>query len=160
MLPSVLYHGSRFKSTELKPSFLVTGKLVEWDGTESNRFLYAGTDKDLAIMMAAAAQAESQGAVEIHTTPTEFVALWDGSRPRSALFHLTIYLYTLNVLPEDNWVKVNNPNNPDVDEYKTQTTFSNKRFMVQIINWDDWCESKGIKVKIGDVKKNPASLRW
>jgi hypothetical protein len=60
MTPKILYHGSGFKHSELKPGIQHSGVKVEWDKTESNEYLYADEIKENAISMAFASAIEKK----------------------------------------------------------------------------------------------------
>lgn len=162
MYPSILYHGSIFESKELKPSYLITKIKNQWDDTESNEYLYSTTDKNLAIMMGAAAECERMGAISVHTTENEFKAVWENAYPRSVLHYTKIYIYTITNDPKDKWIKVNNKNNLTVDEYKTKSIISKDNFTVEELDFKQWAKSNNINIIVTTQKhlQTPRTLSW
>jgi hypothetical protein len=111
-LPPFLYHGSRFKQPELMPGFLRSGKLVRWDNTESNKFLYATTEKSLAIELGFASSIEKQFKIDrfevehgkMHIQTADYMTIKD-------LEKVPVFIYTIEYEREDGWMKNRNDHN-------------------------------------------------
>jgi len=152
-----LYHGSGYRHTELKPGIHYTGKKVTWDTTESNEWLYATTCMEEAIAQGFAS------VVEKHYTLNRFQShgrnltlVVDGPPPKlEDLQHLAVYLYTLDWLDADNWIKVNNLHNGMQTEYKTQSVLTKAIDRCEQVDLKTWLSRKTVKI----VSKR-AALNW
>lgn len=118
-----LYHGSAFKSTNglLIPGFEHTGELVEWDLTESNKFLYFTTSERSAIelgLMSALEKAYLLDRVQIGDDKT-FTIVSPTKINRKKVMEVNVYLYVLDMSSVQGVVKVHNEHNQMKDEYKT-----------------------------------------
>lgn len=121
-----LYHGSAFKHSELKSGFAHTGELMNWDETESNKFLYASTVESDALDQAFASE------VERRYQTLKFVSTEDGHvtvylkdeklPPRSEIESIVAYVYVIKYLVADGWTKNNNEHNNLATEWKTPST--------------------------------------
>ena len=119
---TVLYHGSMWKRNDkrLFPGFYMSGELKKWDGTESNKFLYACTDKDEAIRQAVYAMLEGKFRVTgIQNEGKKIVVTANDVVLPKDVLNETVYLYHIPVLGRDEWVKVNNAQNGLSNEWKT-----------------------------------------
>ena len=127
-LPTYLYHGSMFDigSGVLQPGFNYTGELVEWDKTESNRFLYATTVSRTAIELGIGSLLEKEFNASHFTVDGKIISVGgiDVDERQNILIGKSVYLYTIRVRPEHNWVKNNNPHNRIDTEWKTEKTIS------------------------------------
>jgi hypothetical protein len=122
----ILYHGSGYRHTELKPGFHHTGVEVNWDEVESNHYLYASTVREDAIDQGFASQMEQkfairryrstgrsgQGKIQIELDPAFPVT-------DEEIEKIKVYVYRIKKLPQDGWVKNNNPHNNLSTEWKT-----------------------------------------
>lgn len=123
VLPKLLYHGSLYEQTELKPGFRHTGKVVSWDKTESNMFLYTTSEKNTAIELGFASAIEKLFDVEhFRCTGSEISIESDKPLTLEALAQVTVYLYTIRCLEKDGWLKNDNRHNGMTTEYKTDRT--------------------------------------
>jgi hypothetical protein len=124
-LPHYLYHGSMYKQEELMPGFLRSGKLVEWDGTESNEWLYSSSDRHEAIMLGISSAIEKKWRLDRYhydqktkritiETPDSFTL--------NDVLRLPVFLYTIKAEAEDGWFPNLNQQNGIQNEYKTQHT--------------------------------------
>lgn len=128
MTPAVLYHGSAFLTAELKPGFQHTGVLVRWDETETNKFLYATTERETAIALGFASAVEKKyGLDRFQHDPGQLIV----NCPRQPhgytvteeqLCQVEVWLYTLYPNSRDHWVLNKNPHNRLKTEYKTEAT--------------------------------------
>jgi len=72
------------------------------------------------------------------------------------LHGIEIFLYTIEMLPGDSWVKVNNKHNGLDTEYKTEATVTRGIVKKEKIDMEQWLQHR--KVTISEVK--PAFARW
>lgn len=151
MSPKMLYHGSMFRQDELMPSFKRTGKLVRWDQTENNQYLYATTDKEEAIGLGFSSAVEKvyrldeyhsddQGGISLKI-PNKAVTLQN-------LMRLDVFLYTIAYRQSDGWVLNNNEYNNLKTEYKTQRTITVFE-KLEKIDVRKWMKTKNIKLVNG-----------
>lgn len=156
---NLLYHGSGFKQTELMPGFYRSGNLVEWDETESNMFLYATTVKESAIGLGFSSMIEKtfnthryrESGMEIE------IQVYKGPLPTVRdLEQVNVYLYTMEMLPADKWLKVNNEHNGLDTEYKTEETISRAIISCEDIDLKKWLAHRKIKIS----RAKPEWSRW
>lgn len=132
-LPKNLYHASNFESTTLRPSFEITGELVEWDGTESNKYLYASTDKDEAIKMALASYLEREYGVDRFITEGKQIVIHSIVKLKTTdILKAVIWIYSIDVNKDDGWFKNNNGWNKMTTEYKTMKNISRFKYVEKI----------------------------
>lgn len=146
-LPDLLYHGSLYHQTELKPGFKHTGKVVSWDKTESNMFLYVTSDKDTAIELGFASAIEKMFNVTHFRSVGNVISVeTDQPITLKALAAVTVYLYTIRGLDKDGWLKNDNKNNGLTTEYKTDRTITviNSCVKVDLV---DWLKTRTIEVR-------------
>lgn len=154
-----LYHSSGYMQTELKPGILHTGKKVEWDGTESNEWLYASTSRSDSIEQGFASAIEKRWQLDRFQTKGDSIVIHvTGKVPtRKELERLEVYLYTLKNLSSDKWSKVNNKHNQLDTEYKTKTIVRSSSIdKVEKVDLEKWLESKTLKV----IASTPTSHHW
>lgn len=136
-VPTYLYHGSAFKQGELMPGYLRSGEIVQWDGTESNEWLYTSTDRETAIMLGISSSLEKQYRLDryhydertkkiVIETPDEITL--------SDLYKLPVFLYTIKGEEEDEWMPNYNKVNNITTEYKTQAIVSEHLVKVEAID--------------------------
>jgi len=115
-----LYHGSRFITNLLKPGFEHTGKLIKWDQTEDNTWLYASTSQAEAYLNALASALEANhGANRVSFDSEEIRIYSSGKITEEEVRGIQVYVYTLLLTPD--WRKVNNKHNGSDTEYKTRS---------------------------------------
>lgn len=121
--PKVLYHGSLYKQNELKPGIKHTGKLVVWDGVESNQNLYATTDANSAALLGIGSGAEktfdSERFIELNGD------IWLYTKTPISIddfLEMEVYRYTIPFRDADRWTKNNNPRNNIDTEWITRNT--------------------------------------
>lgn len=127
MLPSVLYHGSMYQASILKPGFEHTQEEVTWDVTESNRYLYATTEKDTAILLGFASAIEhTYGLDYFHTQGNEIVIdlAPDKNNKKQIvkldqLLNLPVYLYEIRPTGRHHWEHNKNEQNKLDTEWKS-----------------------------------------
>ena len=117
---NILYHGSYYLTKELKPGIHHTGEEIFWDQTESNKFLYATTNKELAIEMGFCSGLTQIG-YEVKSFSTNNgtmkISVYDKELTLTDIYKVKqVYLYSL---PMDNFISVNNQFNNVINEYKT-----------------------------------------
>jgi hypothetical protein len=159
MNPTVLYHGSGFNHTELKPGYKRTGKLVSWDVIESNKFLYATTDRNTAIELGFASAIEKKYLLDrFNNTDSELIIqLSDEKLPSiNDLLGIDIYLYEISFDEEDGWVRNVNEHNHLTTEYKTEKTIKSNLIKVDKIDMESWLKHKRIKI----FGKKPGYHSW
>jgi hypothetical protein len=170
--PATLYHGSKFKQTELKPGFLHTGVLVKWDKTESNEFLYATTEFNTAAELGFASSLEKIFTMDcFHVDKGHIVIQTPDKITTTQLEQAVVYIYTIECLDKDNWIKNDNEHNGLDTEYKTKCTV---RSIKECIKLDvrKWLSNYSVEikqteheVKDGRSKKltlesRPVYLKW
>lgn len=160
MKPGILYHGSGFKHSELKPGIQHSGVKVEWDKTESNEYLYADTNKENAISMAFASAIEKKYELDRYQTKKDSIKikLANGSKvpTKETLANLKVYLYTIALKEDDQWVKVDNKVNDCYTEYKTKAVIKSHILNVQEIDLEKWLSDKKLTIS----SENLTSFRW
>lgn len=151
-----LYHGSGYKNKELKPGYLHTGKFIKWDITESNEYLYATTEKNIAIILGWV------GAINIkynckktQTNTTEIILHFDNDVKEKDIIHLPVYVYTIKYQEYDKWIKNNNEFNSLETEYKTKSIIASDNILkIENINMRQYLKDNNIKIKIINNSKN------
>ena len=147
VLPKTLYHSSNYIATSvLKPGFEYTGKLVEWDEGESNKYLYATTDKEAAISLGFASAIEHTYLLDGFHTDGDKIEIESPAKNLSLtdLQKLKVQLYTIKVEVGQDWIKNNNLTNHLDTEYKTDNHITN--FSRQEVNMVEWLKDKNIKI--------------
>lgn len=166
-MTTLLYHGSGFDQDELMPGFLRSGKLVKWDETESNEWLYTTTDKQEAISQAFASMIEKTYESTAYST--------EGNRIRivfpkevtpsvAELKKLVLFLYTIRLEDSDGWVKNNNEHNQIKTEWKTQAIIDRHIVHKEQIDLHAWLANKQLDLQAGgradQVNGAPGWLLW
>jgi hypothetical protein len=152
-----LYHGSGFDQDELKPGIKHTGKLVKWDQTESNEWLYATSSMEEAIAQGFASVLEKHFKVSRYKSDGDdlYIEIEAGRVPSVAeMKALDIWLYTIEW--HDCWRHVNNAVNGLVDEYKTQETIKDSILLKEKIDTAKWFSGKKVRV----VSKTNRAYDW
>lgn len=141
--PDTLYHSSMYLQDELMPGFKRSGKLVEWDHMESNRFLYATTEREQALVQGFASAVEKTWkVVNFQARGRRITVTIDGPHPSVADVHgLQIYLYTIRFDPIDGWQKNNNPFNGMLTEWVTQATIQANIEQREALDVKHWLSS-------------------
>lgn len=108
--------------TVLKPGFFHTHELVRWDGTESNRYLYATTNHEVAIDQAVASLLEKRFKATRFRTNGNAIDVWIENKGKEDpdLSGFSVWLYSIFTTPSQGWEKVNNAQNNLDDEWKTR----------------------------------------
>jgi hypothetical protein len=129
---------------EIKPGFHHTGEITEWDYTESNKYLYATTEKDQAIIQGFISACEKTWPVNrVLVRGNKITVGIEGNHPEINEVHaLTVYLYTLNVHSDDQWEKNNNAFNGMTSEWVTQQTIRERIAARETINLPAWLSTK------------------
>lgn len=152
MLPKKLYHASSKKVSELKPGFLVSGKLVKWDSSESNRYLYALSDKDGVVELGLGSAIEKICLIDRYQVRGDeiIVHLSEGQNVPSmeTIRGLDIYVYTIGPTPEQLWVKNNNRHNGLTNEWKTKSIIPSRCFTVEKIDVKKFLETKELRFEL------------
>ena len=138
MLPRKLYHASFRKVNELKPGFQVTKKLVKWDISETNRFLYAVDDRETVEFLGLGSAIEKMVLIDRYQVREDkiIVHISEGSHPPSMeqIYALEVYIYTITPGPEQLWIKNNNKHNGLDNEWKTKSIIQARSFKVEKMN--------------------------
>lgn len=163
-LPGKLYHGSGYYHKKLMPGFARSGELVEWDETESNKFLYATTDMAVAIELGFASAIEAKFHINrFQSKNGSFIVTTDDpGLVFSKVKALDVYLYTIEVQESDGWMKNNNKHNNLDTEYKTDGVIT-RIIRVQRIDIGDWLKDKKFAIKYEDKNgriKRPTFTSW
>lgn len=125
MVPATLFHGSPWKTDDLKPGFLRTGKLKEYDQTESNRYLYATDQIDEAVFQGFCSLLERHYDIASFHSEGKLIEIRMDSfvlPTIAAVSWLELWCYHIVTLEEDGWERVNSEQNPGYPEYRTQST--------------------------------------
>lgn len=149
----ILYHASGYKQDELMPGYRRSGKLTQWDKTESNVYLYTTTDREEAISQAFASMLEKNfDVVHYGTKDTTIRAkMRRRSLPTKAeLAAIPIYLYTIKYDEKDGWRKVNNKHNGLDTEYKTDQQIDANIIKRETIDTAKWLEDKNLIFSLED----------
>ena len=121
--PELLYHGSRYQQNELMPGFKRSGRLVRWDETESNEFLYTTSDRAAAIELGFASSIEKEFDIDrFHVDENKIQIQTDKPLSLYRLKQVPLFLYTISFEDRDGWIKNRNTNNGLCTEYKTKNT--------------------------------------
>lgn len=158
MKPDFLYHGSMYLAAELMPGFKRSGVLVKWDKIESNKYLYATTDKEEAKSLGFASAIEKiYGLDEYHTLEDGSISmkLRDAGVSLKDLGSLDVYVYTIPNKDDDHWVLNNNHFNNIENEYKTDRAIMHIG-EVEKLDVVEWIKSKKIKI----INSSPAFEAW
>lgn len=142
----LLYHGSGFNNSLLKPGFNHTGILVKWDQTENNKFLYATTDRDTAIELGFASSIEKTFEIDrFHVENKSIIIESQKLLSLANLKKVPVFLYTIVVKEKDDWIKNINPNNNINTEYKTSKTI-NSISSIEKIDISSWLNVYNVKI--------------
>lgn len=142
-----LYHGSGYDQTELMPGFKHSGKIVQWDETESNEWLYSTSSKEEAIAQGFASVLEKHYNLDRYKSDGDLIIIEiaTGRIPVTAdLFKLDVWLYTIQ--HDGRWRPVNNKHNGMKDEYKTKETIRDSILDKEKIDIAQWLGRKKVKV--------------
>lgn len=145
--PDTLYHSSMYLQDELMPGFKRSGKLTEWDHVESNRFLYATTERDEALLQGFASAVEKTWNVHrFQARGSKITVHIEGPHPSVADVHgLTIYLYTIAFDEADGWQKNRNVFNGMLTEWKTLQTIQERIVQRETLDVKAWLETKRLE---------------
>lgn len=150
-----LYHSSNFKAKVLKPSVEIAGKITECDEAESNKFLYASSDREGAIAMAMASYLERIVNLDRFQFKDNVITLHAESYPRTPIINILhaipIYLYTIETPEGEGWKKVNNKVNNSKTEWKTDKYV--EEFAVEKIAISTWLKGKTLRKLDSDGKE-------
>ena len=153
-----LYHGSKFANNgkPLTPGFFHSGEEVFWDGKfESNRYLYACDNKDNAILLGIGSMAEKEfntiGFVyELNGDEAHFLFETDEliteKELQEKLKDKSVYLYTIRVKREHEWIENKNACNNIEGEYKTLKHIPSKDYVQSEIKVMQWLEKNNWKI--------------
>jgi hypothetical protein len=124
----ILYHGSLYETQLLRPSFEITGELIKWDYTESNRYLYSSTDRETArIQVVFQFLEKSLDITRVRSTESDIYVECTNSdeefnRIRKIIRKEFGFIYEITCRKSDGWIEVNNQNNGLTGEYKTTSS--------------------------------------
>lgn len=137
-LPIYLYHGSAYKQSELMPGFARSGNLVEWDGTESNKWLYVADDKTEAIMLGISSAIEKKYKLDrYHYDEGRKRLTIEVSEPdfdKRNIFDLVVWVYTIKADRKDGWQANWNAQNNMSGEFKSQRTIDKNILKVEAVD--------------------------
>lgn len=139
-----LYHGSGYRHRILVPGFERSGVERRWDEHESNRFLYATTDRDTAVILGIAAVIEKTYPLNEFTVDERSITFRLEDSRVVDIRKLQVFLYEINGSPRD-WVKNNNPHNRIDTEYKTAKRITPAS--VVTVNVPEWLHGNGYLLK-------------
>ena len=169
-----LFHGSRFRQTELMPGFQRSGEMVRWDQTESNLWLYATTNQDEAVRQGLFAifanafdvkrcsSAPGQLVIELYphqeAEKTALYAQLAAFGMAAWLRQQALFLYQLHAEEGGVWEKNDNAHNQLDNEWKTQATV--KPVSVDVIDIEAWLAKRNLKIELVCPKQKPVWLTW
>lgn len=155
-----LYHGSAYKHTELKPGFEHSGVEVNWDKTESNRFLYAQASKIETQLLGLASAIEKKYVLTRYNYRAKNITIEieEGERlPTISDIHsLAVWLYEIDKREEDGWIKSDNPYNQINNEWKTTNTIKEAILSVDKINIQELLRDRHVTIR----HAKPAYADW
>lgn len=146
---TVLYHGSGYLHKELSPGFKHSGKLVRWDVTESNEWLYASTDIEAVTELGFSSAFEKKWHLkEFHSKEKSLLlVLAPGVQVNfKEIYELDVYIYTIVLNAKDGWIKNNNEYNNLNTEWKTKNTVKSIK-TIQKLDVRKWLEDYKIEIK-------------
>ena len=122
-VPEVLYHASGYETADLKPGFIRTGVLVQWDGNESNHYLYATTDRSSALDLGFASALEKKFKLDRFITSGDDIKIL-ASEPitQDDLLALEVWIYEISPVDVHIWTKNHNKTNNLDTEWRTRRT--------------------------------------
>jgi hypothetical protein len=160
MMPKLLYHGSTYKQDELMPGFMHTGELIQWDKTESNKYLYATSERETAIALGFASAVDKKYRMDRFSSDNNtFSFIIDENKlpSKSELEKLDVYLYEIEFDKGSGWIKNHNQHNGLTTEYKTNEVIKPELINRCIkINLSGWLKGKEILV----TSPRPSYLEW
>lgn len=159
-----LYHGSAWRNVVLKPGIHYGGVEKQWDETESNRFLYATRDRNLAVAMGMVGLLEDYAFDRFHygedginiETDTDAGVILRGLEGKY------VYLYVIVVREDQGWVKVRNKHNNAVDEWKTDTVLS-EGWEIEDVRVTEWLRQNRFRITTAALLKRSkkiSALEW
>ena len=163
-VPHLLYHGSAFNDEELMPGYKRTGILVEWDETESNKFLYATTSKKEAIKLGLASSIEKTFKLNKFKTEGDsiFIVIEGNELSYAKLCKLPLYVYTIRTTDRDGWVANNNEHNNMSDEWKTDQTIRGLA-AIEHVDIKEFFKDYRVEIQYVDKRGNkikPTFMSW
>ena len=158
----ILYHGSAYDQNELMPGIRRSGKLVQWDETESNDYLYATTSKSTAIDLGFCSKIEKLYDINRCTIHgNEIKITFDSAKipSKSEIEHFKIFLYSIEL--DNHWIKNLNPHNKLVTEYKTKSTIKSTILSKEQVDMKEWLKDKKlILIPTMTFSSLPRYLTW
>lgn len=158
-LPALLYHGSAYRQDELMPGFQRSHEEVRWDQGESNRFLYATTEKEVAIALGFGSALEKRFPIDRFVVADDNISVYIDAKElpllKASVVHLAVYLYTISPVPSQRWIKNTNLSNGLTTEYKTAQTITALE-TVQCVDLPQWLSKRSFHV----IASRPNWERW
>lgn len=155
-----LYHGSAYEQNELMPGFLRSGELVEWDKEESNKYLYATTDREKAIELGFASSVEKQYPMDRFTAKDNSLHFVIDAKKLPTLNDLSkvpVYLYEIEYDTDSGWIKNHNPHNNMITEFKTDQVIESSMILRRIkIDLKNWLKQKKVTI----TSPRPSFMNW
>lgn len=147
------------------PGFKRSGKLVHWDGVESNQYLYVTSEKPEAISLGfGSALEKTLNSRRYATFDDNIVVYFTKELPEvDKIYDLIFYVYTIASKEEHEWIKNSNPfNNIDTEWITKNTVRSITR--CEKIDVKKWLEDKQVYLTTSAVDSCPKQLisgsRW
>lgn len=164
-VPETLYHGSLYKQKELMPGFKRSGKLVHWDGVESNQYLYTTTDKAEAVSLGFGSALEKTLDSRRYATFDDIIVIYFAKELPNVetVCALKFYVYSIATRDEHEWVKNSNPFNNITTEWITQNTIRHIK-RCEEVDVKKWLSTKHVYLTTSAVDSCPKKLisgtRW
>lgn len=144
--PDRLYHASGYQTLDLRPGYEHTGVEVKWDNGESNRYLYATTDRESAVDLGIASALEKKFKLDRFQTHGNQIAITTPDAiTMSDLEGLNVFIYEIEPKSAHGWVKNNNTSNGMATEWKTGSTVHFRS--CQKIDMASWLKTKNVSIK-------------
>lgn len=145
------------------PGYLRSGEIVRWDKTESNEWLYASTDREVATILGLASAAEKKWHTErfSHVGSTLFFQFDAQTDVKfEDLLGLELFVYHIEPKQEHEWLKNNNLHNKIQTEWKTKKTIDSFK-SVSEVKVSELIKSYHVYINNQPVHKNRAVfLNW
>lgn len=126
------------------PGIHYTGILVKWDRGESNRFLYAVTDREAAITLGLGSAIEKKFQLNHYQVDGDVITIeTPAALTRGQIEELPLYLYSIHPHPTEGWMKNSNLHNRLQDEYKTTKIIYSAE--CEPVNLKQWLHHKQLK---------------
>jgi hypothetical protein len=157
-----LYHGSMYLNEDgmLMSGFLRSGKLVKWDKTETNEWLYVIDNTEAVEGLGVASAIEKVFATKRYTEKGNDIRIEcynDGKIfTIDDISKLDVYIYEIEHNVHDGWEYVNNEHNGINDEMKTKKKITFDNFYK--LDVTKWLKDKNVSIIQSKLESEELSL--